>query len=224
MNEGRTIKIFLWSIAGFVVLILAVLGWSLTLGSSSSNTIGQPETDLAFNDENAPSKGPNDAKVVVRIFGDFQCPACGTAEPALEEAMKIYEKRVRFLWDDFPLISLHEHAYDAAKAARCAQEQGKFWEFHDKLYSTQGTWVTANDLVTAMQNIAEAVEMNVPAFSICYSDDRYGKKIQEDLKEGASNRVDATPTFFVNTTRYPGALPLEKWKSILDEALKTSGS
>ena len=223
MTDDRMIKTFLWGIAGFVLLVLGGLGYALTMGPSQV-VVGQPETDLTFNDDNAPSKGPADAKVTVRIFGDFQCPACGTAEPALESMMKQYEGKVRFVWDDFPLVNTHEHAYDAAKAARCAQEQGKFWEFHDKLYQTQDAWVNANETITAMQNVAQAIGMNVPAFTICYSDDRYAYKIKSDLSEGEGIKVQATPSFFVNKTRYEGVLSEQKWKTILDDALKASGS
>lgn len=223
MTDERSVKIFLWSIGAFVVLIIGGLGWALTMGPSQT-VVGAPEKDLAFNDDNAPAVGPADAKVVVRMFGDFECPACKAAEPMVQSTMKAYQDRVRFVWDDFPLISVHPHAYDGAKAARCAQEQGKFWEFHDKLYETQDTWVPAKETITALQDVAQSIGMNVPAFTICYSDDRYAYKVRADLSEGEGNRVQATPTFFVNQTRYEGVLSEAKWKAILDDALKATGS
>ena len=86
------------------------------------------------------SRGPKDAKVTIVEYSDFQCPYCSRAFPTVEQVMKDYNGKVRLVYKHFPLISIHPHAQKAAEAAECAKAQGKFWEFHDKLFTTQTDW------------------------------------------------------------------------------------
>lgn len=86
------------------------------------------------------SRGPKDAKITIVEFSDFQCPYCSRAFPTIEQVMKDYNGKVRLVFKHFPLISIHPHAQKAAEAAECAKAQGKFWEFHDKLFTAQNDW------------------------------------------------------------------------------------
>lgn len=88
------------------------------------------------------ARGPKDAKVTIVEFSDFQCPFCSRVFPTVEQIMKEYNGKVRLVFKNFPLLSLHPHAQKAAEAAACAKAQGKFWEFHDKLFTTQADWST----------------------------------------------------------------------------------
>ena len=94
---------------------------------------------VAFADTDS-MKGPKDAKVTIVEYSDFQCPYCSRAFPTIEQVMKDYNGKVRLVYKHLPLISIHPHAQKAAEAAECAKAQGKFWEFHDKLFATQSDW------------------------------------------------------------------------------------
>lgn len=94
---------------------------------------------LAVSDTDS-SKGPKDAKVMIVEYSDFQCPYCGRAFPTVNQVLKEYNGKVRLVYKHFPLVSIHPHAEKAAEAAECAKAQGKFWEFHDKLFPTQADW------------------------------------------------------------------------------------
>ncbi len=90
---------------------------------------------------NAPVKGPQDAKVTIVEFSDFQCPYCERAYPTVNQILKDYDGKVRIAYKQFPLNSIHPKAQKAAEAAECAKEQGKFWEYHNKLFENQSEWV-----------------------------------------------------------------------------------
>lgn len=89
--------------------------------------------------EDNPVKGPSSAKITLVEFSDFQCPFCLQALPTVKQILQAYPNDVRFVYEQFPLVSLHAFAQKAAEASLCAQEQGKFWEYHDKLFQSQGT-------------------------------------------------------------------------------------
>jgi len=116
-------------IGTIVVAVLIFLGliWAVLSVPNDGGTTPLPSGQVSFNDENDPSIGPDDAKVVVRLFEDLECPACKAAEPGVSYAIEKYSDRVRFIWNDFPLDSIHRNARAGANAARCAEEQGKFW-------------------------------------------------------------------------------------------------
>lgn len=95
--------------------------------------------EVTFADTDS-QRGPKDAKVTIVEFSDFQCPYCSRAFPTVEQVMKDYNGKVRLVYKHFPLVSIHPHAQKAAEAAECAKAQGKFWEFHDQLFTTQTDW------------------------------------------------------------------------------------
>ena len=94
---------------------------------------------VTFEDTDS-SRGPKYAQITIVAFSDFQCPYCSRAFPTIEQVMKDYNGKVRLVFKHFPLISIHPHAQKAAEAAECAKAQGKFWEFHDKLFTAQNDW------------------------------------------------------------------------------------
>lgn len=207
MNSAdQTRKMFLLGTIGLVILIVIGLIWAVASGPGV-NDGGEP----IFNDENDPAFGPAESKVVVRVFGDFQCPACRVAEVGFQYAKKTYGDRVRFIWNDFPLQSIHPNAFSAANAARCAEAQGKFWEYHDRLYSEQPNWSEVTDLKNAFSSYAIGLGLNQADFERCYNDRTYQAKVNDDLNEGQRNTVNGTPTFFINNTRIVGIVENEVW-------------
>ena len=209
-------------IAVVTVLIFAGLVWVITKspngGSSQNNETGKPEI-VKFTDDKDPSIGQSNAKVVVRMYGDFQCPACRSAEAGVKPTIQKYADRVRFIWKDFPLETIHKNALLAANAARCAQAQGWFWKFHDFLYEKQAEWSGSDDPTSTFQTYAIELEAKADAFNVCLASKAESARVAANVAEGGANAVDATPTYFVNNVRYHGMSP-EQWSAILDKALE----
>lgn len=214
----KTRKLFLVGTGILGVLIVGGLVWAIAMGPGEGG--GRIDSNVVFNDDSNPSKGPADAKVTVRVFSDFQCPACKYAEPAMEQIMKEYEGKVRFVWNDTPLMSIHANAQSAAIAGRCAQEQGKFWELASKLFENQQSWAKLSAPSQYFIDLAKGLGLDEGSFATCLSQDAPKMKVSQDLKEATAIGVEATPTFFVNRSKYEGALDVSQWRSILDAELK----
>ncbi|HEU0050789.1 MAG TPA: DsbA family protein [Patescibacteria group bacterium] len=217
MEEAQTnSRGLIIGIVGLAVLIFAGLIWLLVKAPGDS---GLPQTEnVSFNDVDEPSTGPANAKVVVHVYSDFQCPACRAAEPSLEQTIQKFQDRVKFVWKDFPLEQLHPNARAAADAARCAQDQGWFWKFHTELYNNQDAWAAAANPQSLFEQYAGKVGMDVPKFIACYTNKAKDALVQNDIAEGSKNSVDATPTFFVGNKRY-FAMPAAQWDQVLTQAL-----
>lgn len=161
-----------------------------------------------------PFRGSEKARVTIVKFEDFQCPFCKQAQPTINELLSRYNGQVRLVHKDLPLESLHPQARQAAEAARCAYEQGKFWEYHDKLYANSPK-ASADDL----KSYAKEVGLNVDSFDRCFASGKYKAVVQQDLNEGAQLGLTGTPTFFINGREISGNQPLEAFETIIDEEL-----
>lgn len=146
------------------------------------------------------SKGQADAPVVIMEFADFQCPACGQfarfSEPLLQDW--IDNGTVRFVWYDFPLVQIHAHAMLASRAGRCANEQGRFWPFHDYVFGQQGEWSAARDASGLFIGYAQQAGLDRAAFATCLRSNKYQKEVSESYELGNTLGVGGTPTLFVN--------------------------
>jgi protein-disulfide isomerase len=161
-----------------------------------------------------PFRGSEKAPVTIVKFEDFQCPFCKQVQPTFDELLSRYNGKVRLVHKDLPLESLHAQARQAAEAARCAHEQGKFWEYHDKLYANSPK-AGADDL----KSYAKEVSLNVDSFDRCFASGKYKTVVQQDLNEGAQLGLTGTPTFFINGREISGNQPLEAFEAIIDEEL-----
>ncbi len=160
--------------------------------------------------------GGEDAPVTIIEFADYECPYCRMVEKTVEKVLETYGDKVRFVYRDFPL-PFHAHARGASQAARCAEEQGKFWEYHDALYG-------ASDLSTdGLRELADQVGLDRNQFDECLASNKYDKAIQKDIDEGANAGVNGTPAFFINGRSLSGALPFEQFKQVIDEELSRQG-
>jgi protein-disulfide isomerase len=164
-----------------------------------------------------PSKGSENAPVTIVKFEDFHCPFCKQVQPTFNELLSRYNGKVRLVHKDLPLESLHPQARQAAEAARCAYEQGKFWEYHDKLYANSPK-ASADDL----KSYAKEVGLNVDSFDRCLTSGKYKAVVQQDLKEGTQLGLTGTPTIFINGREISGNQPLEAFEAIIDEELATA--
>lgn len=162
-----------------------------------------------------PVFGPADAPVTIVEYADFQCPYCVRHfEQTLPLLMERYGDQVRFVFKNFPLNSIHPDADSAAQAAECANEQGKFWEYHDLLFG--GTLGLGQ---AAYEGYAEQLSLDVAALTACLDEGRYAEAVNADLQEGQQFGVSSTPTFFINGIALVGAYPFDTFASIIDYEL-----
>jgi protein-disulfide isomerase len=167
-------------------------------GGSSNTEASQTVKDV---NNGRWSLGPANAKVTLVEFGDIQCPACGAMEPAVEQIQANYVDtgKIRFVFRNFPLTTVHQWAMKAAEADEAAGKQGKYWQMHDKLYATQDQWATLSNPDSFFQNVAQQV--GVPSISQWKSDYKssaVSNLINQDEQYALSLGLDQTPTFFLN--------------------------
>jgi protein-disulfide isomerase len=216
-------KALIFGIIGIAVLMLGGIIWAVVfLPSSSGNAAGKYDANASFNDSNDPVLGPANAKVTLRLFEDFECPACKQSLQGVDYVKKTYADRIKIVWNDFPLDGIHQNAHLAANAARCAEDQGKFWEYADALYGAQDVWTPQADPSNSFVAYAKQLGLNDGSFAQCLAERTYDSKVADDVKEGVANRVDATPTFFLNNVRLTGALTQDQWDTEIQKALKGS--
>jgi len=159
--------------------------------------------------------GNNKAVVTLVEFSDFQCPFCARVMPTLKKVREAYGDRVRIVWKDFPLTAIHPQAFKAAEAGQCAREQGKFWEYHDRLFGNQ----QALELEFLKKYAADA-GLDAAKFNACLDTAKYGDKVQEQMGIGTRLGVASTPTVFVNGRLVSGAQPYEVFAAVIDEELE----
>jgi protein-disulfide isomerase len=164
----------------------------------------------------APSFGPEDAKVTVVAFSDFQCPYCSRAATVLTQLKEKYSGRVRIVFRQFPL-SFHKQARLAAEAALAANAQGKFWEFHDRLFQNQSQLERP-----ALETAAKELGLNMATFKKALDTNAYGAAVDADMKLGEDVAVSGTPTMFVNGKRIADPTNLESLTKQIDDALAHS--
>lgn len=158
----------------------------------------------------APAKGPKTAKVTIVEWSDFQCPFCSRAIPVLKQIEDTYGKDVRVVFRHQPL-PFHQNAPLAAEASLAAHEQGKFWEYHDKLFANQ----TALDR-PALEKYAQELGLDVPKFKNALDGGKFKARVSQDSAAGTAAGANGTPTFFVNGRKVVGALPFESFKPVIE--------
>lgn len=173
--------------------------------------IKPPKMELSKGNE--PKKGKDGSPIVIVEFTDFQCPYCSRAQATLEKIFTDYPDKVQLIFKDLPL-DFHKQAKDAHIASQCAQEQGKFWEYHDILFKNQSQLFPDK-----LKEYAKQLELDMDKFNQCFDTRKYEKYVNESLDQAQSLGITGTPTFFVNGRIVRGAQPYETFKQIIDEEL-----
>lgn len=207
--------VFLIIFAGFIYL------------ATRSNTVKNPEpvavdASLLIKKDNYQTS-PNNAKVTIVEFGDFQCPSCAQVYPALKELLKIYQDKLNLVFRNFPLPQ-HKNANVAAEAALAAGSQGKFWEMYDKLYENQNKWSESNNALDVFNGYAKDIGLDVNKFTQDVKGEKFKDVIASDLNDGTLLGIDATPTFFIDGRKTVGILDLNQMKSLIDQKLPQTPS
>lgn len=172
-----------------------------------------PRTSVAV-PASAPTLGPDGAPVTIVQFVDYQCPYCRRAQSTIDEIVGRYAGKVQLVHRDFPLDG-HPQALPAARAARCAGEQGKFWDYHRSLMAVPGSMDEAD-----LRARADALKLNSSAFSACLASGRFDPAIHASMDEGVRAGVNATPSYFVNGRMLSGALPFDEFREVVEAELR----
>jgi len=161
-----------------------------------------------------PEKGGGaKAPVTIVYFSDYECPFCSRAESVVDQVMKTYGDKIRLVFRDYPL-PMHANARPAAEAASCANAQGKFWEYHAKLFANQQQ-LNPDNLAT----YAEQVGLDKAKFADCFAKKPFTAAIDKDLADASKVGVNGTPAFFINGRVLTGAQPFEKFKEVIEDEL-----
>ena len=160
-----------------------------------------------------PAKGPVGARVTIVEFSDFQCPFCGRVEGAVKQILTNYKDKVHFVYRDFPLV-IHPFAPKAAEAAQCANEQGKFWEYHDALYADQTKLA-----VTDLQATAVRLGLKADQFKSCLESGKFAAEVSKDSADAQKAGVSSTPSFFINGIPLVGAQDYQTFADVIDREL-----
>jgi len=164
--------------------------------------------------DGAPTRGPENAPVTLVEFSDFQCPYCGRVQSVLQKIRETYKDQVKLVYKDFPLPQLHPQAPKAAEAARCAREQDKYWDYHDRLFQD------AKDLTPdKLKRYAADLQLDTAAFDACLDSGKYAAAVRQDMAQGAELGVNSTPSFFVNGRFLSGAQPFSAFQALINEVL-----
>jgi protein-disulfide isomerase len=173
-------------------------------------------TDLALPiDGNDHVLGDPRAPVTVIEYGDFECPICKQAAPAVKLLLERFENRVLFAYRHFPQESIHPHAIQAAEAAECAGAQGRFWPMHDLLFANQPHFDRKH-----LFRYAEQVELDHARFTAEMDDEVYRQRIRDHIESGRLSHVRATPGFFVNGTIVDVSFGLRALNDAVEAALR----
>ncbi len=161
-------------------------------------------------------RGDFNAPVTLVEFSDFECPYCARHYPTLEKILNDYPDKVRLVYKHFPL-PFHANSQKAAESSECADEQGKFWEYHDKLFEN----LAGNGYsLSNFKQWAKDLGLDSGKFNACLDSGKYAQKVKADLSEGQQKGVQGTPATFVNGQLISGALPYTAFKSAIDNLLK----
>ena len=217
----------------FVAGVILV-GW-FTLSNkgdkpSQSSASQNPAVVQEHTGTNAPTLGDANAPITIVEYGHFKCPFCNRfsreTEPQIEEKY-IKTGKVKFIWKDFPYEG--GDSAKASEAAHCAQDQGKFWEYHDKLFryiwdNYYGKGINAEEIEiftdTKLKEFAGQLDLDTTKFNRCVDSGTYKQLVQDDYKEGIARGAKSTPTFFINDQKVVGAQPFSVFSQIIDSQLK----
>ncbi len=199
--------------AGAMAILVVGLLAGAALGQAQPEPVASPGASLA--PATAPSQGTGPVTVVE--FSDFQCPACAAVSPELNQL--VGEGSITLVYRYFPLPQ-HQNALLAARAAEAAQQQDKFWPFHDQLFSTQQAWenLSSSDASAYFANIASTLGLDVEKWKADLDTSAVRDAVQADADAASSLKLPGTPSLFINDTLYNGSLSIDAIRSAVTAA------
>ncbi|MCC7352682.1 MAG: thioredoxin domain-containing protein, partial [Anaerolineae bacterium] len=191
--------------------------------ATTATSSALPDIPVGFTAEGFPYRGNPDAAVTMVEFSDYQCPFClrhvQQTSPLLDKNY-IATGKVKHVFRDFPIDSIHPQARKAAEAARCAGAQGAelYWAMHDRLFSGQNAWANQPDAIATFKSYAVALKLDKDKFDACLDSGQTGAAVQTDVAAGEAAGVDGTPAFRINEWVVSGAQPYDVFQQVLDAA------
>jgi protein-disulfide isomerase/Skp family chaperone for outer membrane proteins len=168
--------------------------------------------------EGHPSRGPVAAPVTIVEFSDFECPYCSGLYPTLKRIEANYKEKIRIVYRQFPLNNIHPRAQKAAEASLCANDQDKFWQFHDALFADQRN-LTVEDLKAK----AASLSLNGSTFASCLDSGKHAAAVRDSITEGSKLGIDGTPAMFINGRFLGGNQPYDAIAKIIEDELVRTG-
>ena len=228
---GLIVGIAAMSTIGFIGLLVSPNTALVTSAQEDTNAVAANNTNPSPTPTNAypePTNNPDavvlsdsdhirgdkNAPITIVEFSDFQCPFCQSFHPSVQKLVDNYPGKVRWIWKHFPL-SFHAQAQTAAEASECAAEQGKFWEYSDKLFENQALFTQSG----IFEKIAGELGLNAGQFSTCLSSGKYSQKVEDDYSMGVAAGVSGTPGSFINDVYVAGAKSYDSLEQIVESLL-----
>ena len=218
--KNRLLKrITLWSLV--VIGIGAIVFGMIKLGGSSSQNQTSSLVDtISISDW---TKGNKDAEVILVEYSDFQCPACGSYYPIVEQLNEEFEKSIQFVYRHFPLRQIHANAELAAHAAEAAGKQDKFWEMHDMIFENQREWSnqSRSEATKTFTTYTEQLDLDTKQFKEDLDSKEVKEKVNNDYQSGIKSGVNSTPTFFLNGEKIQNPRNHEEFRNIINQAISS---
>jgi protein-disulfide isomerase len=175
--------------------------------------LGAPRAKVSL--EGTPVRGPEDARVVIVEYSDYECPYCQQTQPVLDRVEAEYKGKIAFAYKDLPL-PMHSHAQKASEAAHCAGVQGKYWQYHDLLFKTHQIEVPQ------LKESARSLGLDSKAFDQCLDSGAQAEKVKQQAADGAALQLQGTPSFLINGRFFSGGLTYEQLSAVIEEELKAA--
>lgn len=226
-KSSTSTRAFYLIIAAIAVVGVAALTY-LSTRPKNVATVSQIDTTLPKVESHGYVMGSPNAPLEVTEFGDFECPACGNfallTEPEIRKRF-VDAGQVRWRFVDDPL-AMHKNTWQASRAAACADEQGKFWPFHDMLYQTQDQWngEATDNPDKFMKQYARQLGLNTQQFDQCVDSKKYQAKIQAHAALAEQRKIMQTPTFLIGTQQVAGSQPYDMMAKTINEELAKVGA
>lgn len=208
-------------VAIIVVLALTFVGvWWINSNPPSQRTATNSGTNTPTQNSQGPNQallnapkgatppnflGSETAPVVIEEFADYQCPSCATVAPILKEITSIYGNRIKFVFRNFPLVNIHDKAYDAAVAAEAAglQDKNKFWEMQNQIFKNQAVWARSAEHKTLFEEYAKLIGLDIERFKADSAGIIAKSRVDADLQRSRDSGISSTPTVFINNVAVP---------------------
>jgi protein-disulfide isomerase len=227
-NASSRPKAFYWLLGAIVLVGVAALAYVATRPKAAPRDVIQSADTTNAGPSQGYLMGKVDAPVKILEFADFECPACAGFSVVTEPDVRTHiidTGLANITYYDFPL-NMHRNTLAASNAAACADDQGKFWPMHDRLFQAQDEWngEQTDSPKPFFKRYAQEVGLDVAKWESCYDARKYQKRIGANLAEGLRRGVNRTPTFVIGNKIYPGMRGYDDMKRIVDSVGKATGS
>ena len=218
MHQDLIKKTLAW-ISVAVIVLGAVYGLSLLATRTATKGLGELTLSSPVTAEEWIKGNNKDAKVTLVEYSDFQCPTCATFAPLVQSLAGLYPEELRIVYRHYPLPA-HKNAPLAALSAEAAGKQGKFWEMHDKLFTSQSDWSGSDNSAVQFRKYVEELGLNLEQYDQDIKSEEVRKAVETDSESAIRSRVAGTPTFFLNGKSIALPRSLKEFQKLVDKALK----